>query len=1148
MSKIKKLIMGLGIAFTTCMIAVVGLVLVPKAPETNKPSDVVQSTTAKPKKPTSYTYKAEDISLQRGGNTISYNYSPTSNMKDTPKVVAYEYMFGNTMHRTAGVNIKSINTTDVKITYAWSSTGRLNLEDDSITTYTKFELQELEGYGSVVYLYIFIAPNDGMESIPASYTTDVVWWYGIPTQLPIVNNVTNTIVYQPVITNQPIDKNTLSTPESFVKDEDGTEVTYYFDGWFLDENYTQLVEAEDVKPNKQIYAKFANFPKYTTDYTTFENGGYTITSDPELSNLVVPTIYNDGINGDAPIGSIGRGLSGNYNLFSINLRGCTGLTSISSGAFEGCESLINVDLGGCTSLTTIGDSAFQECSGLTSITIPASVTSIGEYAFQDCYGLTSVDLSKCTSLTSIEDGAFSCCESLTNITIPASVTSIGEYAFEYCIGLTSIVVESGNPVYDSRNNCNALIETSTNTLIQGCNNTVIPNDITSIGEYAFSYCESLTSIDLSSCTSLRTTGDYAFSCCYDLTSITLPSSLTTIGERAFQDCYGLTSVDLSKCTSLTSIGSYAFYGCDKLTSIEIPASVTKIGCSVFTYCSILTSLTFKSSDTWCRGTPTEQNNMSGGTQYTIIAGEDYTSIFLDNTIQDYDYWYKLPANLPSDWMAYDSATSSYYVTNGTSTLPADLVIPAIYNDGTNGEHYITSIGESAFYECGGLTSITLPSSVTSIGEYAFYYCSGLTSITLPSSVTSIGNYAFSDCESLTSIDLPESLTSIGEEAFYYCYELTSITIPANVTSIGSSAFSQCINLISMVVESGNPVYDSRNNCNAIIETATNTLTHGCKTTVIPNDITSIGSSAFEGCGSLTSITLPSSVTSIGEYAFYYCSGLTSITLPSSVTSIGNYAFSDCESLTSIDLPESLTSIGEEAFYYCYELTSITIPANVTSIGSSAFSQCINLISMVVESGNPVYDSRNNCNAIIETATNTLTHGCKTTVIPNTVTSIGEDAFEYCESLTSIDLSKCTSLTSIGNFAFSGCSGLTSVDLSGCTSLTSIEDGAFYYCESLTSITLPSSLTSIGEDAFFGCSKLTSITIPASVTKIGSYAFYGCNSLTSLTFEVDGTWYYGTGVQQNNMSGGTKFEIVAGTDYKSTFTSGSTYSKFWYKAS
>ena len=249
--------------------------------------------------------------------------------------------------------------------------------------------------------------------------------------------------------------------------------------------------------------------------------------------------------------------------------------------------------------------------------------------------------------------------------------------------------------------------------------------------------------------------------------------------------------------------------------------------------------------------------------------------------------------------------------------------------------------------------------------------------------------------SVTYNSITYSVTSIGDYAFASCSGLTSINIPAGVTSIGKWAFYSCSGLRSIVVGDGNSVYDSRGNCNAIIETASNTLILGCKKTIIPSSVTSIGNYVFSNCTGLRSIVIPASVTSIGERAFYYCTGLRSIVIPASVT-----------------------SIGESAFQSCTGLRSIVIPASVTSIGESAFQSCTGLTSIVVDEENTAYDSRNNCNAIIETASNTLILGCKKTIIPAGVTSIGKNAFYGCTGLTSITSHiVAEDLFTPGNYAF-----------------------------------------------------------------------------------------------------------------------------------
>ena len=517
--------------------------------------------------------------------------------------------------------------------------------------------------------------------------------------------------------------------------------------------------------------------------------------------------------------------------------------------------------------------------------------------------------------------------------------------------------------------------------------------------------------------------------------------VTSIGASAFVSCNILTSIVIPE--GVTSIGNSAFRDCSSLTSIVIPESVTSIGNSAFYGCGSLTYNEY--GNAYYLGNETNP--------YVVLVkakSENITSCEINASTK----------------LIYSSAFS--WCTSLTS-----IVIP----------EGVTSIGNSVFRDCSSLTSIVIPDSVTSIGDYAFSYCRSLTSIVIPDSVTSIGDYAFSWCTSLTSIVIPEGVTSIGNSAFRDCSSLTSIVIPEGVTSIGNSAFSGCDSLTSIVIPES--VTSIGNSAFCDCESLTSI--------VIPEGVTSIGYYAFYDCNSLTSIVIPDSVTSIGDYAFSWCTSLTSIVIPEGVTSIGDYAFSWCTSLTSIVIPEGVTSIGDSAFSYCDSLTSIVIPEGVTSIGDYAFSGCDSLESITVDPNNKIYHSAGNC--LIETASKTLIAGCKNSIIPDdgSVISIGNYAFYYCRSLTSIVIPE--GVTSIGNEAFEYCSSLTSIVIP--ESVTSIGNSAFYNCDSLTSIVIPESVTSIGNSAFEHCSSLTSIVIHDGVTSIGNRAFYDCYSLTSI---------------------------------------------------
>lgn len=424
---------------------------------------------------------------------------------------------------------------------------------------------------------------------------------------------------------------------------------------------------------------------------------------------------------------------------------------------------------------------------------------------------------------------------------------------------------------------------------------------------------------------------------------------------------------------------------------------------------------------------------------------------------------------------------------------------------------VTSIGEHAFDGCSSITSISIPNSINTIDKSAFSGCTNLPKLVIPNSVKVIGKFAFSNCSGLKSIVIPNSDISIGENAFAFCTDLTSITIPDNVADIAGNAFGGCSNIESVKVEKGNSKYDSRDDCNAIIEKLSNTLIMGCKNTIIPNSVQAIGEEAFVGCTGLTSIAIPNNVTSINYGAFKGCTGLTSIVIPNNVTSISDCVFEFCSGLTSIEIPNNVKSIGSLAFDGCSNLSSVNIPDGITTIDTNTFLNCKSLTSINIPNGvtSIGYGAFSYCT------------GLTSIVIPNSVTSIEERAFYECSSLATITIPD--GLASLGFKAFEGTpwyntwygsqpEGVVYLGKIVCaykgtmSANTEIEikDGtwtiggrAFNYCKGLSSIKIPNSVTSIGDGAFYGCADLISIEIPKSVKSIGDEAFWECRGLTSI---------------------------------------------------
>ena len=604
----------------------------------------------------------------------------------------------------------------------------------------------------------------------------------------------------------------------------------------------------------------------------------------------------------------------------------------------------------------------------------------------------------------INDDATTCyvsdCErTATAVTIPSevtrngtsySVTSIGNEAFEYCASLTSVTIPES-------------VTSIGQYAFYGCSSltsVTIPNSVTSIGNDAFEYCESLTSVTIPN--SVTSIGNEAFKYCRSLKSVTIPNSVTSIGDEAFYDCSSLTSVTIPE--SVTSIGDEAFYNCSSLTSVTIPNSVTSIGEIAFSNCRSLTSVTIPNS--------------------------------------------------------------------------------------------VTSIGERAFECCRSLTSVTIPNSVTSIGQGAFWFCRSLASVTIPNSVTSIGNDAFGYTGIKKAIWLtntpPSGYNNVGADVNYvandsYSFRWGSTKIYPYLSSLfevggvkyvpvspsdrtcdaidcaynetaANINIGKTINYkgIEMEVQNIQPYCFYENDYVKSVKIDNDACNlpdysfYGCSA-MTNADITtdSIGASAFYGCENLKGISIPDQVRSIESNTFYGCSSLASVAIGSGVTTIGDNAFSGCSSLAGITIPQNVTKIGDYVFKGCSSLAEVNIADRDTELAlgyngteSPLFSGCP--LKKVYIGGNITYQtsSREGYSPFYRNTT------LESVTITDKETEISENEFYGCTALKEVSIGD--GIEKIGNYAFSGCSALESFSFG--TSLKTIGDEAFSDCTAMTKLT------------------------------------------------------------------------------------------------
>ena len=912
------------------------------------------------------------------------------------------------------------------------------------------------------------------------------------------------------------------------------------------------------------------------DMVLISEGEYTVSGIGTCTDteILIPTTYND-----LPVVSVeASAFLNNTAITSVVLP--DGITSIGEKAFNGCESLTSVLFGKNSQLSSIGPGAFNYCYSLESITIPESVTNIGSDAFYYCCGLRSVTFGENSQLTSIGEGAFNWCESLESITIPASVTSIGEWAFVECYrlvevwNLSKLNITAGSEdngyvgyyakrvetepsesyVYTDENGYVIYYDGKVKALINYTGNETkltIPDDITELNCFALSDCYNITSVTFGENSQLTSIGDGAFNWCESLESITIPDSVTSIGEGAFCCCAKLTSITIPD--GVKSIGNHAFAGCSALESITIPDSVLNIGDSAFEGCTALKNITIPGSvlsigdNAFKECTALESATISEGVK-SIGDNAFYNCTNLVNV--------SLPDSLTSiSFNTFDDRANLQYYNDGTA-----------YYLGNSENQYLILVGVVS----NEITSFTISDKTKFIWNGAFNGCRSLERLDIPDSILGIGHHAFQDCNSLTALKIPYGITTIEDNTFFCCTNLKNLIIPDTVTSIGIAAFEGCNNLETISIP------DS-------VTSIGHRAFYECKkleNIIIPDGVTFIRYYTFYGCESLEWVSLPESVYYIDQFAFKNCSSLKSIIIPSAVTKIAIAAFLHCDALTTvyyggtedkwstISIEDnngclngvrkyyfSQTEPEKDGYFWHFDTDGVTpvswgnepnysygLAYSLNSDGKGytvvGMGDCIDkdLIIPSTHEGLPV-------NAIGENAFNGNTD-ITYVLIDRAVTSIGQGAFNLCKSLKNVYYNGtkeewetlCSSIGVSNDYLIDAKVYYFSetqpeegffwhLDTDGKTpvswgvesdysvglkySLNTDEKGytvvGIGYCED-TDLVIPATyrelpVTAIGSNAFESVRSFKSVSIPASVTTIGEKAFAHCG-VTSVTFATN----------------------------------------------
>lgn len=837
-----------------------------------------------------------------------------------------------------------------------------------------------------------------------------------------------------------------------------------------------------------------------------------------------------------------------------------GLKEIGQSAFYGCKSLQKVDIGDITNwcnvvfsgtssrgindgnplsiskkvylnglelteltiptgVEKIGDFVFNNCTSLTKLTITDGAGAIGNYAFSNCTGLTSIELP--SSVHSLGDGAFYGCTGITAFNLPEGLTEIAPYLFYGCTNLATVTTHSG---------------------------------ITSIGDYAFNECTNLAGFVIPE--EVETIKRYAFKSCHSLTSINMPNSVTTVGIGAFNDCTGLTAVHIKdlaawcnikyvyqynqgagtgmawepqymasnplkmahylylnneKITELTipkgvkDITPVSFCGLKDVEVVNIPSSVESIGALAFVESSIRTLCCASAN-------PPVIYNYKVVLQYNTFQREDEPRTGFYQYYTRFDNLPLLHIYVPkgcgsaykASWTDHENVIEETEISAIIDFADDEVKRVCIENWDTDGD------GELSMAEAMAVTDIGEKFRnnriITSFDEFKYF-----------TGVTILKYAAFELCQKLETITLPNSLTEIEQAVFAHCQALKGIKIPASVTKMTYLGTSYT-NMESMTVEEGNPMYDSRNNCNAIIETATNRIISGCQKTVIPETVTTIGNWAFDFCLK-DPIEIPEGVTTI-EYGGFFGNLFKSIVLPSTLTDMTS-AFYQCSNLIAVESHIMQPFALDERTFDMAEHATLFVPKGTKEL--YAATEGWNKFRSIVETEE---ETEGNVIAFADPETEHIClenwdfnqSGKLSYAEAAAVIDLGLAFYENTAITQFDELQHFTGVKSIHMHAFREDNKLTSIKLP--PSLEVIESSAFLRTRQLATLELPESLTTIEEAGLRGCG-FTSVEIPQGVTTIGERALYDCRNLTSVTVN----WQSPLQITENTFSNYDKMTLT-----------------------